>query len=99
MSDGHPDLNVTEARQGRRGRHVLMILIISLGLVIIAFAAIWFMNAGRLGAVDGSKEAEAPAAAVFNAPEPAPKQDDTGAPPSAPATQAAEPEVLPPLSQ
>lgn len=33
-----PELNVTQARQGRRGRHALWVLVISLGLIVIIYA-------------------------------------------------------------
>jgi flagellar basal body-associated protein FliL len=80
MSDNHPDLNATEARQGRRGMHVLWILVISLALVTVAFAVIWLSNAGPLSDKHGAKEAQPSAAATFNAPEPAARQDNAGTP-------------------
>jgi hypothetical protein len=76
MSDMHPDLNATEARQGRRGLHVLWILVISTALIVIIYGIIWLMNAGPLSDKHGSGQADPAAAATYSAPEPAPKQDN-----------------------
>lgn len=76
MSDSHPDLNETDARQGRRGRHVLMILVVSLGLIVVIYGIIWLMNAGPLSNKHGSAQADPAAAATYSAPAPAPKQDN-----------------------
>jgi hypothetical protein len=49
-----PVLNPMEARQGRRGRHVLWVLVISLGLIVVIYAVmvggIW---GGRLSQPGG----------------------------------------------
>jgi hypothetical protein len=76
MTDGHPDLNATEARQGRRGKHVLWILIISLGLIVVIYGVIWLMNAGPLSDKSGNAQADPAAAATYSAPAPAAKQDN-----------------------
>lgn len=77
MTDHGPDLNVTEARQGRRGRHVLIILIASLALVIIAFFAIYLSHADDLKGQGGQERAVDARSETFDAPEPAPKQNET----------------------
>src|SRR4051812_32942711 len=77
MTDSHPDLNATDARQGRRGMHVVWILVISLALIVVIYGIIWLMNAGPLSTRHGSAQADPQAAATYTAPEPAPKQDNT----------------------
>jgi hypothetical protein len=47
-----PHLTETEARQGFRGRHVLMMLIASVILAVVALAAVWGYRAHDLAAVD-----------------------------------------------
>jgi flagellar basal body-associated protein FliL len=96
MSDGHPDLNETEARQGRRGRHVLMILVISLTLVIIAFAIIWLTHSDDLAGAGGQQSAPASAAAQFDAPEPAPIAGAEATPTTPPSTTEAAQPASPP---
>ena len=82
MTDHGPDLNVTDARQGRRGRHVLIILIASLALVVIAFFAIFLSHADNLAGPGGQQRAVDARSETFNAPEPAPKQTEPAAPTS-----------------
>ncbi len=96
MSDVHPDLNETQARQGRRGRHVLMILVISLALVTIAFAVIWLTHSDDLAGPGGQQIAPPSTAARFNAPEPAAIQGDEATPTTRPTTtEAPEPSAPP----
>ena len=94
MTDMHPDLNATEARQGRRGRHVLWILVISTALIVVIYAIVWLANAGPLSNKHGSAQADPAAAASYSAPEPAPKQDNAVVAPgvSSAATDATAPE-------
>jgi hypothetical protein len=77
-----PELDVTHARQGRRGRHAFMILICSLGLVLIAFVAVFVFNYGNLAGLRGNREAEPQVAkSVDTAPQPAkqtPEQPSSG---------------------
>jgi hypothetical protein len=40
-----PELTVQEARQGRSGRPIVLVLAVSLILVVIAFAAVWLYHA------------------------------------------------------
>jgi hypothetical protein len=55
VEDGQaPVLNVTEARQGRRGKHVLWVLGISLALIIVGFFAVWMVHAPSLSGPGGS---------------------------------------------
>jgi hypothetical protein len=60
-----PHLTETQARQAFRGRHVLWMLIVSVGLAAIALAAAWAYRAHDLAAVDAaSPRASGPAAAA-----------------------------------
>lgn len=68
-----PVLNTTEARQGRRGRHALWILIVSLFLVVIALFGSWISRSGDLAATNANNGARESDAVAFNAPEPAPR--------------------------
>ncbi len=55
MSDQHdhgPELEATDARQGRWGRHMLWVLLASLVLVFAALMGTWAMRSGDLAAVD-----------------------------------------------
>jgi hypothetical protein len=51
MTEHAPDLDVMHARQARRGRHALMILIWSLALGLIALAIVWAFYSGSLAAL------------------------------------------------
>lgn len=92
MSEQHPDLSETDARQGRRGRHVLMVLVISLALIVIAFTVIWLTHNDKLSGPGGQTIAPPSAAEAFNAPEPAPIAGDEATPttPAPPAATEAE---------
>ncbi len=65
MSEQHAiDLDVTHARQARRGRHALVILMVSLSLVIIALFGTWAYYSGDLARGKGDNappQASAPA--------------------------------------
>ena len=74
-----PDLDATHARQGRRGRHAFVILIVSLPLVVIAYVVIYAGHAGGLmGPRGGQEAANSSAARAFNGPDRAPKVTETG---------------------
>ena len=57
MADPAPELGVTEARQGRRGRHALRILIWSLGLGLVVLAVVFLGWRGSLAPLRGNREA------------------------------------------
>ena len=56
-----PHLTVTEARSGFRGRHVLIVLIVSVTLAVIALGAAWALLEPGMKAADAAqaKRAEA----------------------------------------
>lgn len=74
------------AAQGRRGKHVFIILVVSLALVVVALFGVFFLNLGPLstnqGAGGQSGTNNPNAAAQFHTAPPSPKQ----APPGAPST-------------
>jgi hypothetical protein len=83
-AEHEPVLHATEARQGRRGRHVLWILVVSLVLVVAALFGTWWAKSGDLADANANNGATATAIApaqTFNAPEPAPRQTDVQTPP------------------
>jgi hypothetical protein len=64
------EISETRAKQGRRGRHVMMVLTVSLVLVVIAFIGAFLTNSRPSF---GEREtANASSAQLFNAPEPPP---------------------------
>lgn len=77
-----PELDATEARQGRWGRHMLWVLLAGLILVAIALFGTWAMRAGDLQALDeraAATAAEGPAttsrlAPIKNKPQYAPSE-------------------------
>lgn len=74
-----PELDVMHARQARRGRHAFIILVCSLTLVLIAFAAVFTMNYGGLSKLRGNREAEPEVArAVQTTPAPVKQTPDQG---------------------
>ena len=83
-----PDLNSTEARQGWRSNRIIWVLVGGLLLVIIAFAIIAATSADELTGGAGGQEIASPqAAATFESPEPAPKQNDEVKAPGVPGEQ------------
>ena len=54
----------TRARQGRWGKHVLWVLIISTALAAIVLMATWGANSNRLGSVQENVRANTPAEAA-----------------------------------
>ncbi|MGZ8362618.1 MAG: hypothetical protein ACXW3D_02055 [Caulobacteraceae bacterium] len=74
-----PDLTVTEARQGRRGMHVLVILVASLALAAIGLAAVFFSHTDDNAGLRGQRQASPAVAAATDTPQrPARQQDDSG---------------------
>ena len=48
LHENAPHLSVTEARQGQRGRHILLVLIASVVLTAIVLALAWGWKSGDL---------------------------------------------------
>jgi hypothetical protein len=71
-STAQPRVDATRARQGRLGRPILFVLLISLLLVVVGFAAAWTWRAGDLASTEPNNAREKADAAIFHAPEPAP---------------------------
>ena len=59
----HPVVAATRARQGRWGKHVLWVLIISTALAALVLMATWGANSDNLGAVEGNQRADSVAEA------------------------------------
>ena len=53
-----PVLNATRARQGRWGKHVLWVLIVSTALAALVLMGTWGANSGRLSSVEGNQRAD-----------------------------------------
>jgi len=71
-ADHHPVVAATPTRQGRRGRRVFWVLVISTLLAAIALAVAWSWKAPDLARPGSQVRATNPdAAAAFHAPEPA----------------------------
>ncbi|MCR5873540.1 hypothetical protein LRS10_04680 [Phenylobacterium sp. J426] len=66
-----PVVGATRARQGRSGRHVLLVLGFGLLLVILGFTIAYLSNSDEMGRT-AANNGPSDRAAVFNAPEPAP---------------------------
>ena len=75
-----PDLSATKARQGRMGRDVFWVLVISVVLAVAALAAAWIYRAPQLSASDANNGTRPAVAKSFDAPAPQPVQSP--APPS-----------------
>jgi type VI protein secretion system component VasK len=58
-----PRLNATRARQGRRGRHVFWVLVVSTVLAALALFGAWSFRANDLAAVEVNNGAKTPAEA------------------------------------
>ena len=84
MTDVQPEhapvLEVTDARQARRGRHALVILIVSTFLVVLALFGAWAMRSDDLAEVEPNGTSQTTAAGAFSAPEPAARQTEDSAP-------------------
>ena len=70
-SASRPAMGATRVRQGRLGRHVLLVLIATLLLVVIGFFAAWTFRAGDLASVEPTPAAKQVDAQRFDAPPPA----------------------------
>jgi len=62
-NDPAPRLNATRARQGRWGRHVFWVLIVSTVLAALALFGAWTYRANDLAAVEVNNGAKTPAEA------------------------------------
>ena len=63
-----PHLTVTEARSGFRGRHVLIVLIISVSLAAIALATAWAFREHDIQVVDAAMARRAEASQPIGSP-------------------------------
>ena len=60
----HPVIAATRARQGRWGKHVLWVLIISTALAAVVLMMTWGANSNKLGSVQDNVRASTPAEAA-----------------------------------
>ncbi len=60
----HPVVAATRARQGRWGKHVLWVLIISTALAAVVLMMTWGANSNKLGSVQDNVRANTPAEAA-----------------------------------
>ena len=79
-SSSAPDLSATKARQGRMGRDVFWVLVISVVLAVAAVGVAWIWRAPQLAASESNNGKQPAAARAFNAPPSQPIQ--SAAPPS-----------------
>jgi hypothetical protein len=80
QSGAAPELPATKARQGRMGRDVFWVLVISVVLAVVAVTAAWIWRAPQLSASEANNGKQPSAARAFNAPPSQPIQ--SAAPPS-----------------
>ncbi|MEO8114959.1 MAG: hypothetical protein ABI655_11285 [Phenylobacterium sp.] len=66
-----PVLGATRARQGRLGRHVMWVLLVSTLLAALGMFAAWTWKSGDLAQANSDNGKPNTAAATFDAPEPA----------------------------
>jgi len=64
-------IGVTRARQGRSGRHVLLVLVFGLLLVVLGFTAAFLWKKGDFESAN-SNNGPSTAGRMYNTPEPAP---------------------------
>jgi hypothetical protein len=96
VHEGRP-VEAQYVRQGRRGTHVLWILIISLALVAVGFLAVWGLHMGPFQSTEPNTGKQVSDAVAFSAPsEPAIKQTPE---PEASTAPAATPAGGQPVSQ
>jgi hypothetical protein len=68
----HPVVAATPARQGRWGRHVFWVLVISTLLAALALFAAWMFRADDLASTEVKSNGAVSAQHSFDAPEPPP---------------------------
>lgn len=86
-----PTMGATRARQGRFGRHVFWVLLISTALAALALFGAWAWKAGDLASTEPNNARERVDAQSFDAPEPAaivPQPEQKVRPASTPADPA-----------
>src|SRR6185312_14086972 len=72
-----PVLNPTEARQGFKGKHVIWVLVISLGLIVVIYAVmVGGLWGGRLSQPGGQTRAAQAQANTFQAPPSQPRESE-----------------------
>lgn len=75
-----PVLNTTQARQGLRGRHVLWVLVISMGLIVVIYAVmvggIWGGRLSRPGGQTMAGRQTLQQAGQFQAPPSQPRESE-----------------------
>jgi hypothetical protein len=70
-------LTVTQARQGRRGRHMAWVLGVSMALIVAGFFSLWAVNARRLANPETQPTVDSRTTANgFEAPPPQPRQSE-----------------------
>jgi len=74
VHEGRP-VEAQYVRQGRRGVHVVWILVISLFLVVTAYAVLFLVRSDDMNAAPADNPRGASEAGPFATPEPAAKQD------------------------
>lgn len=70
-SPTQPAVDATRARQGRLGRPILFVLLVSLLLVVLGFFAAYTWKADDFASTEPNNGKQAADAQAFNAPEPA----------------------------
>lgn len=79
VSDRSPRVNATRARQGRWGKHVLWVLVISTALAAIVLMTTWGVNSGNLADANAPR-ANSAAEAVQGTTVPGPVMERQGQP-------------------
>jgi len=85
-----PVIGATRARQGRMGKHVMWVLVVSLALVVLGFFAAYSWKSDDLASTEPNNGREQVDAQAFNAPEPAainPQPAEVASPGSAPTSR------------
>lgn len=75
-----PDLSATRARQGRMGRDVFWVLVISVVLAIAALTVAWMWRAPQLSASEANNGKRPALAQTFHSPPAQPVQGATPSP-------------------
>ncbi|MDP3174643.1 MAG: hypothetical protein Q8M88_09445 [Phenylobacterium sp.] len=77
-STARPVLGATRARQGRFGRHVFWVLLISTVLAALALFGAWTWRSGDLANTEPNNARQPVDAKAFDAPPPAPPTQNGG---------------------